>query len=127
MILSIGVTVIMSNKINVGKAYLFPIILFVSIALGSLFGAKFGETALKLQPVADLFINALFMLVVPLVFTTICSTIATMSSMERLGRVMKWMLFVFFVTGAIASVVAFIVFNYFPPVANFSENSFASI
>ncbi len=110
----------MSNKINVGKAYLFPIILFVSIALGSLFGAKFGETALKLQPIADLFINALFMLVVPLVFTTICSTIATMSSMERLGRVMKWMLFVFFVTGAIASVVAFIVFNYFPPVANFS-------
>ena len=110
----------MSNKINPGKAYLFPIILFISIALGAAFGAKFGEGAMVLQPVADLFVNALFMLVVPLVFTTICSTIATMSSMERLGRVMKWMLFFFFVTGAIASFVAFVVYSYFPPAANFS-------
>ena len=110
----------MSSKINPGKAYLFPIILFISIALGAAFGAKFGEGAMVLQPVADLFVNALFMLVVPLVFTTICSTIATMSSMERLGRVMKWMLFFFFVTGAIASSVAFVVYSYFPPATNFS-------
>lgn len=55
------------------------------------------------KPLGDIFINAMFMVVVPLVFTTICSAVSTMSSMERLGKVMRSLVVVFLITGAIAA------------------------
>ena len=74
----------MSESNSVLKSYRFPIILLGAIALGCVIGAVMGERALILKPLGDLFINAMFMVVVPLVFSTICSAVASMSSMESL-------------------------------------------
>ena len=79
----------MSESNSLWKAYRFPIILLCAIAIGCVIGAVMGKDALVLKPLGDLFINAMFMVVVPLVFTTICSAVASMSSMERLGKVMR--------------------------------------
>ena len=70
----------MSESNSVLKSYRFPIILLGAIALGCVIGAVMGERALILKPLGDLFINAMFMVVVPLVFSTICSAVASMSS-----------------------------------------------
>lgn len=97
------------------EAYRFPIILLISIAFGCFLGTIMGEDALKLKPLGDLFINSMFMVVVPLVFTTICSAVAAMSSMERLGKVMKALFSVFIITGAIAAILMLLTVTFFPP------------
>lgn len=86
------------------KAYRFPIILLISIIIGSIIGLVFGEKANVIKPLGDIFINLLFMVVIPLVFFSISSAIANMDSMRRLGKIMGSMMTVFIVTGIIASV-----------------------
>ena len=105
----------MSESNSVWKAYRFPIILLCAIAVGCVFGAVMGKDALVLKPLGDLFINAMFMVVVPLVFTTICSAVASMSSMERLGKVMRSLVVVFLITGALAAILMLITVTIFPP------------
>lgn len=105
----------MSESNSLWKAYRFPIILLCAIAVGCVIGAVMGKEALVLKPLGDLFINAMFMVVVPLVFTTICSAVASMSSMERLGKVMKSLVVVFLITGALAAILMLVTVTLFPP------------
>ncbi len=105
----------MSESNSLWKAYRFPIILLCAIAVGCVIGAVMGKDALVLKPLGDLFINAMFMVVVPLVFTTICSAVASMSSMERLGKVMKSLVVVFLFTGAVAAILMLVAVTLFPP------------
>src|SRR5699024_5136223 len=86
------------------KAYRFPLILLSSIFIGSIVGFIFGEKANVIKPLGDIFINLLFMVVIPLVFFSISSAIANMDSMRRLGKIMGSMMTVFIVTGIISSI-----------------------
>lgn len=86
------------------KAYRFPLILISSIIIGSIIGLVFGEKASVIKPFGDLFLNLLFMVVVPLVFFSITSAVANMDSMRRLGKIMGSMITIFIITGIIASV-----------------------
>lgn len=96
------------------KAYRFPLILLSSIIIGSIIGLVFGEKASVIKPFGDIFINLLFMVVVPLVFFSIASAVANMDSMKRLGKIMGTMLTVFIVTGIIASVTMLVAVILFP-------------
>ncbi|CDO02421.1 C4-dicarboxylate permease [Oceanobacillus picturae] len=97
------------------KAYRFPLILLSSIIIGSIIGLVFGEDATVIKPLGDLFINLLFMIVIPLVFFTISSAIASMDSMKRLGKIMSSMMGVFIVTGIIAAVFMLVATVIFEP------------
>lgn len=100
------------------KAYRFPLILLVSIIIGTIIGLIFGEKASVIKPLGDIFINLLFMIVVPLVFFSISSAIAAMDSMRRLGKIMGSMMTVFVLTGIISSIFMLIVTVLFPPGSN---------
>ncbi|WP_284139305.1 MULTISPECIES: dicarboxylate/amino acid:cation symporter [unclassified Virgibacillus] len=100
------------------KAYRFPIILLLSIIIGSIIGLIFGEKAEIIKPLGSLFINLLFMVVIPLVFFSISSAIANMDSMKRLGKILGTMMFVFIITGIIAAVVMLFATVLFPPGTN---------
>lgn len=106
-----------SETSSAWKNYRFPLILISGIIIGCIVGAVMGERALMFKPLGDVFINAMFMVVVPLVFTTICSAVATMSSMERLGRVMRSLVIVFIITGAIAAILMLFCVFFWPPAA----------
>ncbi len=108
------------KKHSIWKAYRFPIILITAIILGCFLGATMGKDAVVFKPLGDIFLNAMFMIVVPLVFTTICSAVSNMSSMNRLGRVMGSLVTVFLVTGAIAAVLMLVTVKIFPPAAGTS-------
>lgn len=97
------------------RAYRFSMILLVAILLGALVGLLFGEDATVLKPLGDVFINLLFMIVVPLVFFSISSSVANMESMKRLGKIMSSMIIVFIITGIIASVVMLVAVTIYPP------------
>ena len=87
------------------KKYWFPISILLSIIIGSLWGSYLGERASVLKPIGDIFLNLMFTIVVPLVFFTISSSIASMIDLKRLGKIMGYSLIVFTITCIIASVV----------------------
>ncbi len=97
------------------KAYRFPILLLFSIIIGAIIGIIFGQDATLIKPLGDIFINLLFMIVVPLVFFTISSAISNMDSMKRLGKIMGSMITIFVVTGIIASIIMLITTVIFDP------------
>ena len=104
-----------SKKQSIWEAYKFSIILLGAIFIGSIVGIQMGEKATIFKPFGDLFINGMFMVVVPLVFVTISSSIAGMSDMNRLGKILKTMLITFVGTGMVAAVYVFITVKVFPP------------
>lgn len=96
------------------KHYRFPILLFSSILIGSLIGIMAGEKATVLKPFGDIFLNLMFVMVVPLVFFTISSSIAKMGGKKRLGKILGNMLVVFLFTGLVASLVMLVSVHVFP-------------
>ena len=104
-----------NKKQSIWEAYKFSIILLGAIFIGSIVGIQMGEKATVFKPFGDLFINGMFMVVVPLVFVTISSSIAGMNDMKRLGKILKTMLITFVGTGMVAAVYVFITVKIFPP------------
>ena len=104
-----------NKKQSIWEAYKFSIILLGAIFIGSIVGIQMGEKATVFKPFGDLFINGMFMVVVPLVFVTISSSIAGMNDMKRLGKILKTMLITFVGTGMLAAVYVFITVKVFPP------------
>lgn len=100
---------------NFFKSYKSTIILLASIMAGGIIGLVFGEKATVLKPLGDLFINMMFMIVIPLVFFSITSAIASMTSGKRFGKIMTSMVSVFVLTGLIAAVFALMGAKIFPP------------
>jgi Na+/H+-dicarboxylate symporter len=97
------------------KNYGFPVILLISIAVGSTIGALMGKEALVFKPLGDVFINLMFMIVVPLVFCTITNAVAGMSSLKRLGKVLGTTISIFLITGVIAAILMLAAVVFFPP------------
>ncbi|WP_445478547.1 dicarboxylate/amino acid:cation symporter [Lysinibacillus irui] len=102
------------------KAYRFSMFLLIAILLGVIIGLLFGEKATVLKPLGDIFINLLFMIVVPLVFFSIASSVASMESLKRLGKIMGSMMLVFIATGIIAAIIMLIAVTIYPPGAGVS-------
>ncbi len=108
------------DKKKLWESYRFPLILLGGIIAGAILGAVLGEKAKVLAPVGDIFINLLFMVVVPMVFVSIVNAVGSMLNMKRLGKILGSLVSIFIVTGLIASVLVLIVVNVFPPAANTS-------
>ena len=94
-----------------------PIVLILGIVLGSFIGIFFKEKAIVLKPLGDIFLNMMFMIVVPMVFCSIASAVGNMSNMKRLGKILGSTITVFLITGIIAAVYVIITVNIFPPAA----------
>src|SRR4030065_1052720 len=90
------------------SSYGFSIILILSLFVGALLGIILKKDAASLKPLGDIFLNLLFTTIIPLVFFSISSAVASMSNVRRLGKIMSAMVIIFVVTGLIASVVMII-------------------
>ncbi|CAB1262465.1 dicarboxylate/amino acid:cation symporter [Clostridium sp. MT-14] len=90
------------------KNYKFSALLLGSIILGAVVGILGGPKAVVLKPFGDLFLNLMFMIIIPLVFFSVTSAIANMKGMKRLGKIMASTFFIFLCTALIASVIGFI-------------------
>lgn len=88
--------------------YKSTIILIVAIIVGAIVGMIFQEKATILSPLGDLFLNLLLVVIVPLIFLTITTSIAKMKTPKRLGKIMISIVAVFIVTSIIAVLVGFV-------------------
>ena len=87
--------------------YKSTIILLVAIIVGAIVGIIFQEKATILSPLGDLFLNLLLVIVVPLIFLTITTSISKMQQPKRLGKIMITIIGVFLFTSIIAVIVGF--------------------
>ncbi|WP_043932718.1 dicarboxylate/amino acid:cation symporter [Bacillus sp. EB01] len=100
------------------KTYASSVILLAALVIGGIVGVVFGTDAAIVKPLGDLFLNLLFMIIVPLVFFSISSSIANMEGMKRLGRIMGSIFLVFFLTAALSAVIGFIGTSLINPLEN---------
>ena len=87
--------------------YKSTIILLVAIIVGAIVGIIFQEKATILSPLGDLFLNLLLVIIVPLIFLTITTSIAKMKQPKRLGKIIISIIGVFIFTSIIAVLIGF--------------------
>ena len=87
--------------------YKSTIILLVAIIVGAIVGIIFQEKATILSPFGDLFLNLLLVIIVPLIFLTITTSIAKMQTPKRLGKIIVSIFGVFVFTSIIAVLIGF--------------------
>lgn len=87
------------------KNYKQTIILLISIIIGAIVGIVYKEKTEILKPFGDIFINLMFVIIIPLVFLTIATSISKMKQPKRLGKIMGSTIFVIVITSVIAVLV----------------------
>jgi len=90
------------------KFYKSSAVLLGAVVLGGVLGIVLGPKAIILEPFGNLFLNLMFMILVPLVFFSISSAISSMKNMTRLGKIMLNVIIVFIFTSIVISIIGFI-------------------
>lgn len=111
-----------TSKKDILKSYRFPIIMLISVIIGIFLGIILKEKTVYIKPLGDIFLNLMFTVVVPLVFFTVSSSIASMINLKRLSKILKYTFILFFITSLIASAFMLIVTLIINPVGSTTIN-----
>ncbi|MDR5902639.1 MULTISPECIES: dicarboxylate/amino acid:cation symporter [Halomonas] len=76
--------------------------ILAGLVLGVLVGALMGESASVFKPIGDIFISAIKMLIVPLVFSTLVVGITAMRDPQKMGRIGARTIALYLITTAFA-------------------------
>ena len=87
--------------------YKSTIILLAAIVVGAIVGVVFQEKAAVLSPLGDIFLNALLVIIVPLIFLNITTAITKMESPKRMGKIIGIIVAVFLLMSLISVFVGF--------------------
>jgi Na+/H+-dicarboxylate symporter len=82
--------------------------------VGSILGLVFGKDVELIKPLGDIFLNLLFTAIIPLIFFTIASSIASLEKSERLGKLFVIVIGVFLSTVVISAILMIIGVLLFP-------------
>lgn len=93
---------------NFFKNYKSTIILLVAIIVGAIAGIVFKEKAAIVSPLGDVFLNLMFIVIVPLIFLNISTAIAKMSQPKRFGKIMFTVVAVFIITSLVAVLIGMV-------------------
>ncbi|MDQ2753885.1 MAG: dicarboxylate/amino acid:cation symporter, partial [Bacteroidota bacterium] len=96
------------------KRYANILLLLGGVVLGSVLGIVFGAKINFLKPVGDIFLNLLFTAVVPLVFFTISTSIATVDRSQKFGKLMGVIMLCFLLTVVVAGIITLVGVSLFP-------------
>lgn len=90
------------------KNYKTMLLLILAMIIGAAAGLIFKEDAMIVKPLGDLFLNLMFVIIVPLVFLTISLAVAKVKHPKRLGKIMVSTVVIFLITSVIAVVIGFL-------------------
>ena len=88
--------------------YKKSLILLLSIIIGTLIGLIFKEKTSILNPFGDLFLNLLLVIIIPLIFLTLTTSIGKMNSPKRIGKILLTTFFIFIITSLISVFIGLI-------------------
>jgi len=87
----------------------------LGLILGVVAGAVFGKRAAQLQPLGDMFINAVKMLIVPLIFSSLIAGMTSLKDLKKLGRIGGKTLLIFLATSVLAIMLGILLSNIIRP------------
>ena len=87
------------------KNYKQSIILIGSLVIGTIVGLIFKEKATVLEPLGTLFINMLLVVVVPLIFLSITTSIGKIDKPKRVGKILRSIIIAFVFTSLVSVVI----------------------
>ncbi len=90
------------------KNYKGTLILLGMVIIGVICGLVFKEKAQVVKPLGDLFLNLLLVIIVPLIFFTITSSISKMNEKKRLSKILTSTIIIFLITSIIAILFGFL-------------------
>ncbi len=89
-------------------------LLLLGITIGSLFGIFTPAAVAYLKPLGDIFLNLLFVSVVPLVFFAVANSIASLDQQSKFGKILFSMIFVFLMLILISALFTILAVYFFP-------------
>lgn len=116
------------------KNYLSSLSIIVGIVIGgaigyflgpegislSIFGQVFQLSSASFKPFGQLFLNMMFVTIVPLVFFSITSSIIKIDQTARLKKILLSSLFVFVITATIIAIISYFGFLWYDPVQSYN-------
>lgn len=97
--------------------------MLLGLLLGGLAGAIWGTKVDVVQPFGNLFLNLMYMILIPLVFFSISSVIGSMTEVKRLGKILSVTVAVFLGTALISAVLGYICVLIFKPLQSIDMTS----
>lgn len=92
---------------NFKKIWKSSYTLIFAIILGCILGIYGKDKVTLLKPLGDIFINLMFMIIVPLVFFLISSTVVKLKESRKFGKIIITSFMVFLITSLISSIFMF--------------------
>lgn len=92
---------------NIFKHYGFTICLVAGIIIGGVCGVVFGPAAKAVKPIGDIFLNLMFIMIVPLVFLSVSLAMYNMRKMNMIGKVLATVVAVFVGCNVVYALMAY--------------------
>lgn len=102
------------------KEYARTLFLLLGVAIGAACGIIFGPEASVVKPIGEMFLNLMFVLVVPLVFFCIASSVRRMTREKKVWKVLGWSILVFLVTSVVAGALTWLLCEFWNPLGQFA-------
>lgn len=116
------------------KNYLSSLTIIIGIIIGglvgyllgpegislSIFGQSWQFTSASFKPIGQIFLNMMFVTIVPLVFFSITSSITKTNQTARLKKILFSALFVFVGTATVMGIISYFGFLWYEPVKGFN-------
>lgn len=90
------------------RQYRDSLLILTGLLVGGASGLIFGEKTQVLAPFGNIFLNLMYMILIPLVFFSIASAIGKMTSRSRLGKILISTLVVFGFTALVSAIIGYI-------------------
>ena len=100
--------------------------IFLSLLLGIFVGWRFPEFGSKMQPLAQIFLNMIKMIIAPLLFSVVVTGIATHGNMRSLGKLGAKTLIYFATATSFALIIGLAVGYIFEPGGGFAEGTIST-
>jgi len=102
--------------LTIWKNYKSTIILLLGLLTGGLLGALIPATAAYLKSVGDIFMNTLFVLIVPMVLFSVAASVCNLSKRQLLGRTLGASAIVVVAVMALVSLLTYVGLCIYPPI-----------
>ena len=97
--------------------------IFIGLIVGIIVGWQFPEIGKQMQPLAQVFLNMIKMVIAPLLFSVVVTGIATHGNLSSLGKLGAKTIIYFATATSLALVIGLVVGHIFEPGSGFATNS----